>query len=147
MPATPDVETQVFRQVVGESSRELARGEHPFGSKRVVMGRDLVIEPTTYLRALLEDFRLAGGVLRIRRFERLRDVAALNPREWNPCANPARARKARHAVLTELLATRQLQPQEFRTADAARSAGAKRQRDPGNERGTAAHWAPPFLIT
>jgi glycine/D-amino acid oxidase-like deaminating enzyme len=83
--AAPDVETQVFRQVVGESSRELAGGEHPFGSKRVVMGRDLVIEPTTYLRALLEDFRLAGGVLRIRRFETLRDVAALTERTVINC--------------------------------------------------------------
>lgn len=41
-----------------------------------------------------------------------------NPREWNPCRNPARARRERHAVLTELLATRQLQPGEFRAADA-----------------------------
>jgi membrane peptidoglycan carboxypeptidase len=42
-----------------------------------------------------------------------------NPRKWNPCVNPARARRARQAVLTELLATRQLQPEEFRTADTA----------------------------
>jgi len=42
-----------------------------------------------------------------------------NPRKWNPCRNPARARQARHAVLIELLATRQLQPGEFLAADSA----------------------------
>jgi glycine/D-amino acid oxidase-like deaminating enzyme len=81
----PDVETQVFRKVVGDPSRELAHGEHPFGNQRVVMGRDLVIEPMTYLWALLEDFRLAGGVLRIRRFDTLRDVAGLAERTVFNC--------------------------------------------------------------
>jgi membrane peptidoglycan carboxypeptidase len=42
-----------------------------------------------------------------------------NPRAWNPCSNPARARLERHAVLVELLATRLLQPAEFAAADAA----------------------------
>lgn len=42
-----------------------------------------------------------------------------NPRRWNPCRDAARARLARHAVLVELRATRQLQPEEFRLADAA----------------------------
>jgi len=80
-----DVETQVHLKVVGDSSRELARGEHPFGDQRVIVGRELVIEPMTYLKSLLEDFRLAGGVLRIRRFDALRDVAALTERTVFNC--------------------------------------------------------------
>jgi glycine/D-amino acid oxidase-like deaminating enzyme len=83
-PAT-DLETQVYLKVVGDPSRELARGEHPFGDRRVVLGRDLVIEPMTYLRALLEDFRLAGGALRIRRFDTLIDVHGLAERTIFNC--------------------------------------------------------------
>ena len=75
-----DVETQVHIKVVGDTARELARGEHPFGERRVIMGNELVIEPMTYLRALFEDFRSGGGVLRIRRFDTLRDVAGLTER-------------------------------------------------------------------
>ena len=57
-----------------------ARGEHPFGDQRVAVGRELVIEPMTYLRAHLEDFRSAGGTLHIRRFDTLQDVASLSER-------------------------------------------------------------------
>jgi glycine/D-amino acid oxidase-like deaminating enzyme len=70
---------------VGDTARELARGEHPFGERRVIMGNELVIEPMTYLRALLEDFRSGGGVLRIRRFDTLRDVAGLTERTVFNC--------------------------------------------------------------
>lgn len=80
-----DVETQVYLKVVGDRSRELARGEHPFGDQRVIMGNELVIEPMTYLRALLEDFRSSGGVLRIRRFDTLNDVAGLTERTVFNC--------------------------------------------------------------
>lgn len=81
----PDIETQVHRKVVGHSSRLLARGEHPFGAARVTQGRDLVIEPMTYLRALLEDVRMAGGTVRIQRFDTLRDVAKLRERTVFNC--------------------------------------------------------------
>lgn len=42
-----------------------------------------------------------------------------NPRQWNPCANPEQALRQRHTVLTKLLASGDLTPQEFRIADAA----------------------------
>ncbi|MEQ1690577.1 MAG: FAD-dependent oxidoreductase [Gemmatimonas sp.] len=75
--ASPDIETQVYMKVVGEHSRVLTRDEHPFAADRVTQDRDLVIEPMIYLHALLEDFRTAGGTVRIRRFDTLRDVAQL----------------------------------------------------------------------
>jgi membrane peptidoglycan carboxypeptidase len=46
-----------------------------------------------------------------------------NPREWNPCKDPARAVQARHAVLTKLLSTQSIRQQEFRIADAAPRGG------------------------
>jgi glycine/D-amino acid oxidase-like deaminating enzyme len=75
--ASPDIETQTQAKVVGDATRLLAKGEHPFAAPVVSQGRDLVIEPMIYLRALLEDVRMAGGSLHIRRFESLRDVALL----------------------------------------------------------------------
>lgn len=54
-----------------------------------------------------------------------------NPRKWNPCVNPARAQKARHAVLTELLATRQLPPEDFRAADTAPVSRCEAAANPG----------------
>lgn len=81
----PEVEVQVQRRVVGDASRALEAGEHPFAAPRVRQGRDLVIEPMTYLKALLEDFRAAGGTLRIRRFDSLRDVARLGERAVFNC--------------------------------------------------------------
>lgn len=82
---SPDVETQVHEKVVGANVRQLERGEHPFAAARVSQGRDLVIEPMRYLRALLEDVRVAGGVVRIRRFDTLRDVAHLPERAVFNC--------------------------------------------------------------
>lgn len=46
-----------------------------------------------------------------------------NPRQWNPCKDPARADQARHAVLTKLLRTQSLSQQEFEVADAAPRGG------------------------
>lgn len=83
---TPDVETQVYMKVVREQQQQLGPGEHPFAVEKVRQGRDLVIEPMTYLRALLEDVRAAGGVLRIRRFDSLGDVAALAERTVFNCS-------------------------------------------------------------
>ncbi|MFN8581321.1 MAG: FAD-dependent oxidoreductase [Gemmatimonadaceae bacterium] len=80
-PSEPDVESQVMQRVVGSgASRQLNRDEHPFAASRVTQGRDLIIEPMTYLRQLLDDFYLAGGRLRIRKFGTLRDVAQLTER-------------------------------------------------------------------
>ena len=44
-----------------------------------------------------------------------------NPRQWNPCTNPARAVQARHSVLIKLLDNHDLSQQEFEIADAAPS--------------------------
>lgn len=84
--APPDIETQVHVKVVGDGSRTLERGEHPFGAASVTQGRDLVIEPMTYLRALLDDFRMTGGTLRIRSFDTLGDVAQLAERTVFNCS-------------------------------------------------------------
>lgn len=54
-----------------------APGTHPFGSRYVHEFRLLMIETPTYLSAVLEDFRQAGGVLRQQDFRRLDDVLAL----------------------------------------------------------------------
>lgn len=42
-----------------------------------------------------------------------------NPRSWNPCADPARALRQRHAVLVELHAAGLIAADEFRAAEAA----------------------------
>jgi glycine/D-amino acid oxidase-like deaminating enzyme len=85
-PTPPDIETQVHVKVVGDPSRPVPKGEHPFGRSQVVQGRDLVIEPMIYLQALLEDFRQTVGTVRIRRFDTLRDVAALPERVVFNCS-------------------------------------------------------------
>jgi membrane peptidoglycan carboxypeptidase len=41
-----------------------------------------------------------------------------NPRQWNPCDDPGRARQERHAVLTELRAAGLIGADDFRVADA-----------------------------
>jgi D-amino-acid oxidase len=53
-------------------------GEHPFGSYFVSHYLAMHIEPSIYLAALLEDFRLAGGRVVIREFPDARAIAALN---------------------------------------------------------------------
>lgn len=73
-------ESRAMAKVVRDDSRPLGPGEHPFAVERVRQGRDLIIEPMTYLHALLDDVRMAGGVVRIRRFDTLRDVSQLPER-------------------------------------------------------------------
>jgi hypothetical protein len=48
-----------------------------FGSPDVVEFNTMLIEPPIYLNALLEDFYLAGGKLKIKTFNSLDDVSAL----------------------------------------------------------------------
>jgi glycine/D-amino acid oxidase-like deaminating enzyme len=73
----PAIEDQMQAKVVGGTSVQLERGTHPFGDATVSLGRDLVIEPAIYLRALMDDFRMAGGSVAVRHFDSLRDVAQL----------------------------------------------------------------------
>lgn len=85
-PPPRDLETRLHVKVVGDTSRELPAGDHPFGSRRVLAGRDLVIEPAIYLRALMDDFRAAGGRTVVRRFDTLRDVTQLPERNIFNCS-------------------------------------------------------------
>lgn len=52
-------------------------GQHPFPTRYAARDHTLFIEPPTYLRALLEDVRIAGGALEIRTFHDLAEVRAL----------------------------------------------------------------------
>jgi glycine/D-amino acid oxidase-like deaminating enzyme len=57
--------------------RVLTRAESPFSAPSVVLENLLFIEPPTYLRALVRDFRLAGGRIVVRGFEWPDELAAL----------------------------------------------------------------------
>lgn len=52
-------------------------GRHPFPTRYVARDHTLFIEPHVYLRALLEDVRVAGGDVVVRTFHDLSDVRAL----------------------------------------------------------------------
>jgi glycine/D-amino acid oxidase-like deaminating enzyme len=58
-------------------SRPLGPAEHPFAAPHVVVDRMLFIDPAVYLERLLEDFRAAGGRVRVQSFASPADVAAL----------------------------------------------------------------------
>lgn len=57
---------------------DLAEGEHPFAWPYVRRSWTMVIEPPRYLRALLRDFRLAGGSVVVRELEDIDDVVSLD---------------------------------------------------------------------
>ena len=59
------------------ASRHLRPSEHPFASKYVVVDNMMFIEPPIYLMALLRDFQLGGGRVRVRAFASASEVAAL----------------------------------------------------------------------
>jgi glycine/D-amino acid oxidase-like deaminating enzyme len=75
----PDVEDSVSRVVLGP-------GEHPFPSQYAIWRRQMRIEPSIYLDALVRDFRLFGGRLVIREFETPRDLMALGERVIVNCS-------------------------------------------------------------
>ncbi len=56
----------------------LGPGEHPFPTRFATRRSTIRVEPAIYLDALVQDFRDRGGRIRIRKFEDLRDVAALD---------------------------------------------------------------------
>jgi glycine/D-amino acid oxidase-like deaminating enzyme len=66
----PDVEESVSRVVLGP-------GEHPFPSRYAIWRRQMRIEPSIYLDALVRDFRLFGGRLVIREFDTPSDLVTL----------------------------------------------------------------------
>jgi glycine/D-amino acid oxidase-like deaminating enzyme len=64
------------RDVIPELS-QLAPGEHPFGNAYVTYYMAMMIEPNRYLRALMDEFLLAGGKIEVRDFASREDVASL----------------------------------------------------------------------
>ena len=78
-PAADSWDFVLLRDLFPES-RHLRPGEHPFGVPHVVVDRMMFIEPAVYLEALLRDFRLAGGHVRIQSFASPADVGALPER-------------------------------------------------------------------
>ncbi|MFZ5549676.1 MAG: FAD-dependent oxidoreductase [Pseudomonadota bacterium] len=68
--------TESMRDVAPELEM-LPPGTHPFGPRWVQQFSAMMIEPAVHLRALLDDFLLAGGQLVVRRFDSPRQVAAL----------------------------------------------------------------------
>jgi D-amino-acid oxidase len=78
-PAADSWDFVLLRDLFPES-RRLRPGEHPFGVPHVVVDRMMFIEPAVFLEALLRDFRLAGGHVRIQSFASPADVGALPER-------------------------------------------------------------------
>jgi glycine/D-amino acid oxidase-like deaminating enzyme len=76
----PDSWDVVMLRDLFPESRPLRPGEPPFGVPHVVLDRTMFIDPAVYLEALLRDFRLAGGRVRIHSFASPADVAALPER-------------------------------------------------------------------
>ena len=58
-------------------TEDLPPGEHPFGSAYVRRYLGMLIEPAIYLRAMMEDFALAGGRLVVREFGGIPDIVRL----------------------------------------------------------------------
>lgn len=58
-------------------TRKLRPSEHPFASQYVLVDNMMFIEPPVYLMALLRDFRLAGGRVRVGALATSAEVAAL----------------------------------------------------------------------
>lgn len=66
-------------------TRALPPGSHPFPSRHARQFTTMMIEPPVYLGAVLRDFRLAGGQVRIRDFRSLDEVASLPERRVVNC--------------------------------------------------------------
>jgi glycine/D-amino acid oxidase-like deaminating enzyme len=65
-----------FPEVFPES-RDLHPAEHKFPYHYVRQFRTMLIEPHPYLRALLRDFRLAGGKVSLQEFHNMAEIATL----------------------------------------------------------------------
>jgi len=57
--------------------RDLQPSEHRFPSRNVRQFMAMLIEPHQYLRALLRDFRLAGGTVMVQEFHDIGEISAL----------------------------------------------------------------------
>lgn len=65
--------------------RDLGRDEHPFPHAHVRRFDTMMIEPSIYLSAVLDDFRLAGGKVVVRAFEAVEAIVALPERTIVNC--------------------------------------------------------------
>ena len=79
-PGQPDRLADLFPE-----SRDLAPGSHPFPARYAREYATMMIEPPVYLGAVLRDFRIAGGRVRIRRFASLDEIAGLPERRVVHC--------------------------------------------------------------
>lgn len=75
-PSTPNPFPKIRTLFAG--GRTLSDAENPFPVQRTTERFSLLIEPATYLRALIRDFRIAGGRIVVRDFRTLDDVLALD---------------------------------------------------------------------
>jgi len=66
-------------------TRDLEPGTHPFPVRHAREYTTMMIEPPVYLGAIIEDFQLAGGRIRIRDFGSLDEVAGLAERRVVNC--------------------------------------------------------------
>ncbi len=78
--ATPDPLADLYPE-----SREFAPGTHPFPARYAREYQSMMIEPPVYLQAVLDDFLLAGGSLRIRAFGALDELTTLPERRIVNC--------------------------------------------------------------
>ncbi len=72
---TPEMRRQV--EDMFPDAKTLSPGEHPFDSRYADRISAMLIEPHTYLNALLRDFLIAGGRVAVRRFASLRALLAV----------------------------------------------------------------------
>jgi len=75
-PAPPESPNSEIERLFPDA-RQLARNEHPFDVPYVYRRYSMLIEPATYLNALLHDFLTAGGGLVVRAFRDARELGAL----------------------------------------------------------------------
>ncbi|HET9482981.1 MAG TPA: FAD-dependent oxidoreductase, partial [Xanthomonadales bacterium] len=68
--------TAALRDVAPELGN-LPPGEHPFGPRWVQQFDTMMIEPSLYLPALMDDFLAAGGRIEVRELATLREIASL----------------------------------------------------------------------
>ena len=79
-PTQPDRLADLF-----PDTRDLESGTHPFPSRYARQYTTMMIEPPVYLGAVMRDFQLAGGRIRIRDFRSLDEIAGLAERRVVNC--------------------------------------------------------------
>ena len=75
-PARPENLYSEIEPLFPETER-LGPGQHPFGQLYARKRYSMLIEPAIYLNALVRDFQIAGGRIRIREFHGPEEIAAL----------------------------------------------------------------------